>query len=1535
MPPITTARPIKALATLTQDVPKGDPRPALPALAPRFREAGVTTANANFDRFRWNFEDSASILALMTAPVAIAAANGQLLDRTGSIRRQFVATPDEILPDSYEVLVATGVVATYIGRGIWDLSIDPDFERLSPNNQAYFATFQVRARAKLRSTEYITWPPLSIETRGGAVVVQTGPRVVGQPAPRTFVEGAITEFSENIASFFTGGTPPFTYDVLNGDGSPLTDFVLDEIVVVSPTEVIAYITSPACEGDVGVYPLRYQITDAGGMTASVIQLNNVTVDPLPRVVSNPAPRSIPRNQSGAIALTISDYLTDDQPLTVSVDLGADGHGSPIPLPIGYSFNVTADLLTINYPTEGVAVTRNLRILGIEQGALLREVSVILVVDRPNTATVIGNANPVTVAENAITEFIVDVSAFIAGAASYGVRGRGNTQLPAQFTVLDELNGVLTIEANIPNNDIQTFLVEYFGDAVVVNSEWRSVHNAPVPGVINVDAVNVLPMTIDVLAASDDPAVNRIVAGSVTTSEGTASIVGTRIVVSAPNFVGTASVNYTLEAGAGGATTAGVLTINWRALDQAQPGPRLDITATVGLPVASVNVAALFIPGTFPIDATSLQFTDNQGTLLGKAVTIANVGTFTIDNAGVMTTTSRGDLLGAFPLYVAANDTEGFGTEDGLAQQINYTQIANPSAPPPAGLIEPNTDDGKPILQLGLQEPLDFTGEYLWASRHQKLLWHISDFDIDDLTIAGEYDPQTGYFTLPAGRQQRFRFLRPDIDNSRVSHPEIDAGQWVIKYTLDPAVSPNTGTITVVGYTLTESGSTGNQKRFVLTTTDTDSGARNVLLNAGVSGCKLRIDYIGPATREALNDGFHPDFVAYCYDYKILRNMNLVGVISSKATRDSDWVPDDWYSPGGNLAGLPTVIPTTNRDKLRKGFKYKTFFELCYQSQSAAWICLPHALGAGVIEAAVWSTGAAGTFSAIIPQIVANFDAISSGIDTEFFAHGVRVANSLAAADYPTYRVLICEIGNEIWNTGAAGVAGNRYCQGLGQAIQAVDEPTRNREAGQGYLTARGLRAFFAGVRSVRPTQELVGMLTFSGNQGGSENVMQAFIDEANRVPGISPQDVFISVTNYYSGAFKWQNARSPETGNPFYSAATTHAEFVALWAAEHAADEAAFFQKLENFFLDPLTARNSNGYTDTIYGVRERFLTFLQRSLAFGFRGLIPYEGGNHDNGDGALGILTSYPDARGAAARFNASIHGKRITERLIENLLPIKATADNITTGWRPQNMIVSNYYDSGPDNPDGRISGPWIDRIVGRLRGPYEGQAQGWQTYFRGNGTSAAPLPPPTGGGGGGGGGGGSQPLFDRTIVSTDSIQILQSEGWGPAGVSHVVIQEPVSGEWSLRSPNEGGAMFKVFRQTLQADANLTFRFRWKPDNTVRSDFLRLERGANIISVRPQINLADNSVTGELTVSLFGQPDVPALVTTGANIFAGGFIDMEIDYFIDASSGIIRVRINGTQRGIFNGDTNPLAVQNPYIDRFRIRGRSYFSRFEDKTA
>ncbi len=1529
--PISTPREPRFAIVVTQDTPKGA-NASLPTLAGRFRAGEKITDNANFDthvRVLGGQRNSDRVRELAVLPTPQAAGNGQLLSRTGSIRRRFRADLDGgVLYDQMEVASTTGVIATDVGRGIWDFAIDPAFGAATPSTEVLFASVTMRAPLRNDPTQFLTWPALTIETRGGAVVVVQGPRVVGQPGPRAFVEGQITEFVENLASFFAGGVAPFTYQVLNADGSPLTDFVLDEIEIVSPTEVYAYITSPACQGDVGSYPIRYQVTDPNGLTASVIQLNTVTADPPIQVLSNPAPRSVPINQSGTIAFRISDYFLDNSPLTVTMDAG-----DMVALPAGYSFSVSADTLTLSYPTEDSATTRNLRIVATEQSGFARNAAVPFVFTRPAAAAIIGSAAPVTVPENAVTRFIVNVANFIGGASVYGVRGRGNTALPTPFTVVSNVAGLLTIDANIANNQVQVFLIEYFGDAVVVPSEWISEHNAPVAGVINISQVNILPVTIDVVAASDDPLVNVIVPGSVSITEGVAEIVGGRIVVTPDSaYVGAATLFYTLAAG--NEETEATATITFTPFQPPVPGAPLFLTATVGQTFAPVSLADSFLRGTFPIAIPSIEFATSSGAPIGKSVTIADIGTFVINNAGVMTLSARGTRLANVPLYVTATDTEGNRVEDDAPLLVSFTQIADPGAPPPSGVIEPNVDDGKPILQLGVQGVQDFTGERIWASRHQKLFRHVSSFEMNDVILSGKFDPETGWWTLAPGEVLTFRFIRPDQDRGRTPHPEIDSGQWVIKYTLDPLVSPNTAALQVTGYTLTESGSVGDQKRFTFNTVDDDFN-RNVTLRGLVSGGKIRVDYIGPAVRENIGN-YDPDTLGYLYDYKIIRYMNWGAPATSKICRDSDWLPDNWYWEGQTFSGLPTTVPTVNRNKLKAGHKYKTIFDLSVLSQTAAWINLPYTLGAAVIEPQVWfansSSGLYGN-SYLGPIVEANFASIDAAIPGEYFAHGVRVGNSLNATDYPVYRVIIVEIGNEMWNSGAAGVGGYRYCQALGRAISGVNAERANVNTGMGYLNARALRAFFAGVRSVRPAQELVGCMTFSRNQGtgNAQDAITGFNAEAARAPGILLLDVYLGITNYYSGANKWQNARSPQTGNPFYGDATSAATFQALWAAAHSADEAAFFQKIENWYLDPASERNNNGWTDSIYGARGAFIEWRDFAVAQGARGILPYEGGNHDNGDSAAGVQTAYPPSVQAVDRFIRSPHAERITRKMIELLLPINPTNPVVTTGWRPQSMPVSNYLDIGPDNPTGSISGPWRDRVVGTLRGPYVGQAEGWRTYFRSNGSAAVPPPPPPPTPGGGPSGG--TPLFSRTIVSTDTIAGLQAEGWGPGSINHIVAQG-ATGEYALRANNESAAMFRTFRQSLQANPNLTFRVRWQPDNGVRGEYLRFERGTNQVSVRAVIDSISDLPTGELTVSFFGQPDIAALITSGANLFAGGFVDMEVDYFL-ATNGLVRVRINNTLVGQFTGNTNPLAVQNPYIDRIRIRGRSYFSQFEDKTA
>lgn len=1013
------------------------------------------------------------------------------------------------------------------------------------------------------------------------------------------------------------------------------------------------------------------------------------------------------------------------------------------------------------------------------------------------------ANPVIrqFPEDAATAFSIPVQSFFTPTSglTYSVAQADGTALPSNYALGTISNGAIPATATFGNNeilatDIRITATDAVGKSAVVYTKWESVLSPPVPGVISLSIQNDAgPQVIQIVDLSDDPALNLIVSGSVSVDRGTIISVSTTEVVYEPEagYVGAATLDYTLEAGSGGPQTAGTASLDITDA-AAQPIVLTDIstTSTDGQAPPVVNMLTKASGGVGGIDPLSFYFVNpSTGVRIGDTQVIAGIGTFTLTkvaqpaSAQLFMSFASG-YVGSIPtLSIECADRNGNEPLDstGAEQFISFDHTQQASAgnpPPPQGqTIEPNMNDGLPIVAVNFSQHQDWVGENIYKNR-------VHYYSLGD--------PVTGYLDMaPGDAPINIGQLWPMGKNG---YTQFDQGEHVVKYTVVPNTgsggSANTVTLTFPGET--ESGSSGNVVRKVRTLGPSDTGNINLTINPGANGGRIRVDFIGLGTYENDTDIWHPNFLSNAARYKIHRHLDWLGVNGGKLVYAAEHIQDADYRMQESMGALPNNVPSP-RGTIRAGYRLKELFGLAVTCNSAFWLNTPPCLGAQAVEAQIWAPKSnQSDYNVMKTAIGANIASIFANAEIQFRAYFDNVAQSAIDASYPDQRVLIVELGNEPWNFGSRSFKNTaEYWSALGGQLSAGDPLVSDLGTGYGYVMAIMARACKERFAIHKPNQQIVFVMNVQTGSGTNRNgnMRDAFNQyNASVSGGASMMDVFLGLTSYIQGGFNWNNNQSPGAGNPFGS--TTEAEFFADFQASHQAGEAAHFQLLKDWYLNPTSKYKSVANVVNYHKIQ------LADAIANGMGGIIQYEGSFHDIGDK---LVAAYPAAAGAWNNWMNSTYSRDVLRGLIAQMRAINPTNPARASGWRPTESVINNYQDVHRNFGSAK---PWVlrtpDQIVtGLTNHAYEAYSE----ILRGSAGAPPPAPPPT------------QPpatQLDEDFSVNDTIAKLGNAGWSMSGNDWQIEVED-GGKNVLRGTSASNNAQYSFRQSLQANPYLTMEMR----------------------------------------------------------------------------------------------------------------------------
>lgn len=625
---------------------------------------------------------------------------------------------------------------------------------------------------------------------------------------------------------------------------------------------------------------------------------------------------------------------------------------------------------------------------------------------------------------------------------------------------------------------------------------------------------------------------------------------------------------------------------------------------------------------------------------------------------------------------------------------------NPN-PGPVGNLLPNTADGLPVMQLNVGHHIYWQGENPY--KNLRLLY--PEYGGGPKVEAGEADPTTGWIYMKPGEVLVLGRVRPVQANGI----NTDPGEYVLKASIKPG---STADITALGFSNNGGDATTIRKTAILD--DQDLNGNEVKLNGGASGGWIKVDFWGPTKWENDPLGWHPDFLKDVARYKIVRFLDWTTTNGGAVTEAWEWIDDGDYTIYNSTNSGQK--PLAANDNLRKfGYSYGRMFDLANKADSTVWVNIPITMGARAIKTELLTKKP----SIIKPAIVANFAAIEASAKIEYRLLAEKLARSAVAQNYPDNKVLLIELGNEIWNSGNASFAASTaFADGVGMALNGgADYDTGT---GLGHMAVIAFDAFSKAFAQIKPGQEVKFVLGVQ-TMGGTSRAKKAAAEFDRYAPtiGVDPKlrlKIFLATTNYFSGGWQWNKNRSPGVGNNPFDVSDEGA-FNAAFAAADA--DGSLFQKLKAWYLGP--------YSANVNVARLKAETLMWRDYAVnnGWRSILNYEGSPADTvgslpADAARGrpydqLGYAYPQSAQTWKTWIRSQEAFDVQDAYLQMLMQIDTSNPKITDGgWLPDRLVIANYMLTGRDPNYGS---PWTEKNpleAGQC--PTQGFIGAWCKYLR---------------------------------------------------------------------------------------------------------------------------------------------------------------------------------------------------------------------------
>jgi len=597
---------------------------------------------------------------------------------------------------------------------------------------------------------------------------------------------------------------------------------------------------------------------------------------------------------------------------------------------------------------------------------------------------------------------------------------------------------------------------------------------------------------------------------------------------------------------------------------------------------------------------------------------------------------------------------------------------------------PSTDDGKPLMQLGIypwwyanQEGpfLDLArlgDEGGWKDRRGK--------SFADLWAEGFIDKATGHpKAIPSGGFLEGRHFR----EGSIANPAYYAGTYVVEWTgdADIAVHP-----------LGVECATPTQEDCLVTAPADASGGR---IEARFAPTRRELSWIniwrlGPGGLKSLKiyrkenearvkagEIFDPAWIAHARRYKILRFMDV-----QDASRARPFHAGDFMGPA--YQGYPNLNYAfdARMQDAPKQWPFELLFRASVATDTAAWVHVAGLPGAtaklsdatGDVYAA-WKSAGQNDFRAIL-------------VSPDWAAYMDGIVRGLIASNYPADRMVYLEPWNEVWNYGPPWGVMTAFCDGLSNGLGSNPAAIIPWRYGYGYMTAHVMVAFDAALkRAGRKQAWTIAMgthLALDEQAKAGFKGFKAYFAERGGDPAPWLRHVGLAVGSYYSEAF----AIEPHGFMP----AATPAEHRAKWRAAIDADPAGLAKRRADWTIsDP---QKRMGTIPWIVLTRTMNQKAAEEAGAY-FLG--DYEGEAHDV---MPDHLKADPKIVNWAEAFTVGAEGERVTKAWVDAMKKQNPKA------------VIANYLSIGTLDPEGNsptdaaIANPWFDGFHGEANGRTRG-------------------------------------------------------------------------------------------------------------------------------------------------------------------------------------------------------------------------------------
>lgn len=604
-----------------------------------------------------------------------------------------------------------------------------------------------------------------------------------------------------------------------------------------------------------------------------------------------------------------------------------------------------------------------------------------------------------------------------------------------------------------------------------------------------------------------------------------------------------------------------------------------------------------------------------------------------------------------------------------------TAPAKTKGPPPAAF--PNTDDGLPIMQLGvggvsyvsLEDPfvniLRTMNTTAWAAI--KLGGETMSFA--DMLTQGYVDPRT---MLPRAVPPGFAYVRSGLFRFGARYyPEYYGGTYVVEW--DGKAKAKCGF-----------GKTANKIEKNRIECFYPSGDRDW---SNIEFHEIGEGFANPRLyrkeNEAIKDQlFSPQFLAHLRHYKVIRTMDLQAT-NTNWTRSVDDLATMKHLTWGDNASIADDEGKAIPRAIPRGVPIEALFDMAVASDTALWMHVAGPIGAPAdVDDPSFLDGKKeirGYARQHAKEILAS---------PEWRKYADEIVRSMKASGYPANRMLYIEQANEVWNFAFPFWRMTHYFWGLGEGIKG--DNSAGFSWGLGYVTAHFAVIFDAALKDAGRAEQpwvavLAGQMAYSETTKGALRGFTAYFADHDIDPSPYLARLGVSTASYYQGVFEENATNAVVGGSP------SDGDWSQRWLKAIKTDPEALQRRATDFIING--SPDIVGTIPNLVRQRKEHQKLAEEAGAF-FLG--DYEGESHENGGGPL---KQNPTFVNWTEDWRSGPQGERMTRAWIEAMQK------------QNPNAVISNFTSIGPRDPEGDaptdkdLMAPWVDNFwdeeTGRTR------------------------------------------------------------------------------------------------------------------------------------------------------------------------------------------------------------------------------------------